>query len=81
MVARDSRLPPPGVVSVELVDVGVQFGVRVTGSTIDVVDPVNNGEMISGSAEDVLLALWKRQVLPTPAVGPVSAEWLEFGGN
>lgn len=83
VVARDGRLAPQGDLRIALTDAGTEYGVRVLGPavtvipTTDLVDPA----VITGDAQDVLLALWRRAPLPTPPAGERAAAWLDFGGN
>lgn len=78
---KDGRMPPIGLAGIELTDIDEEFAVRSTGARVEILDAINDGEMISGRAEDVLLALWRRQPLAVASTSAVAAKWLEFGGN
>lgn len=81
VIARDARRAPVGIVNVELTDVGGRLSVRSTGGTVDVMPSTEDAPVIAGSAEDVLLALWRRRPLGPASTSPLVGEWLEFGGN
>ncbi len=81
VIARDGRVAPVGIVNVEMTDVGGRLSVRSTGTTVDVRPSTEDAPVIAGSAQDVLLALWRRkQLLGAPTTG-AGAQWLDFGGN
>lgn len=82
VVDRDGRTPPVGLLDVTLADSTyrvdsaagwVGFGPRPASGAADA--------EITGAAEDVVLALWRRAPLPTAPTSPLAAEWLAFGGN
>ena len=78
---RDGREAPVGIVNVEMTDVGGRFSIRSTPTTVAILPSTEDAPVIAGSAQDVLLALWRRQpLLGAPTSGP-AAEWLDFGGN
>lgn len=83
VVNRDGRLAPQGDLRLVLADSGVEFGVHVDGARVDVIDPdqLTDAATITGNAEDVLLALWRRAPLADAPTDPLAAEWLAFGGN
>jgi uncharacterized protein (TIGR03083 family) len=83
VVGRDGRTAPTGVLRIACPDVGFVCTVS-SATTVDVElgDGVtaNPDATISGSAADVLLALWRRVELPGDHTA-LAAEWLRFGGN
>ena len=83
VIDRDGRRAPQGELHLVLVDSGVEFGVRVEGTVVDVVDPhaLRDPATITGTAEDVLLALWRRRPLVDAPTSGRAADWLAFGGN
>ena len=82
VMARDSRVPPTGTLAVRLIDTGDAFLVRSSPALVEVtgVDGAATDAAIEGTAEDVLLALWRRQMLPAMGAG-LATDWLAFGGN
>ncbi len=81
VIDRDGRRAPVGILNVELTDVGGRLSVRSTGDKVDVLPSTENAAVIAGSAQDVLLALWRRTPLEGAPESGIAAEWLEFGGN
>lgn len=81
MITRDGRQPPIGLVGLELSDVDEEFAVLSAADSVEIVGAVHDGARITGGAQDVLLALWRRQPLARESMSGVAAEWLEFGGN
>jgi uncharacterized protein (TIGR03083 family) len=79
---RDARTAPEGETIINLADTGARFVVRSTSGSVDLATaPTDLAQVISGTAQDVLLALWRRAPLPGPAPMGVAADWLRFGGN
>lgn len=83
VVARDGRLAPEGDLRIVLTDASAEYGVRVTGPQVAVIPAADlvNPSVISGDAQDVLLALWRRAPLGAPPADARAAAWLDFGGN
>jgi uncharacterized protein (TIGR03083 family) len=88
VVARDGRTPPAGDLRIALTDTAVTLHVHVDGSMVTVLDeapPIATARvgLLSGTAEDVLLALWRRAplALPGPDTDGLTTDWLAFGGN
>jgi len=81
VMARDGRQAPAGIMNVELTDVGGRLSVRSTSETVAVMPSTEVAPTIAGSAQDVLLALWRRQPLNEAPTSGLGAEWLAFGGN
>ncbi len=84
VIDRDGRTPPVGRLRVRLTDAGTEWtvdtterDVRFTASAAADVDLPE----LTGSADDVVLALWRRQPLPGGPTSPLAEQWLEFGGN
>lgn len=83
VASRDGRRAPQGVLRIECPDVGMICTVSAA-ATVDV--ELGDGVVatpdatLTGRAEDVLLALWRRHTLPGEHPG-LAAEWLAFGGN
>jgi uncharacterized protein (TIGR03083 family) len=79
---RDARTAPEGETAITLADTGTRFVVRSTPGSVDLATAAtDHTPVISGTAQDVLLALWRRAPLPGPAPAGVAAAWLRFGGN
>lgn len=81
VIARDGRRAPVGIMNVEMTDVGGRLSVRSTGDAVAVMPSTEDAAVIAGSAQNVLLALWRRTPLDGAPESGIAAEWLEFGGN
>lgn len=83
VVARDGRLAPAGDLRIVLTDADAEYAVRVEGDEVRLVDSVDlvDASVITGPAEDVLLALWRRRPLAGAPADERAAAWLAFGGN
>jgi uncharacterized protein (TIGR03083 family) len=85
VVARSGRTVPEGLLAVDCVDVRERLIVRCPDRSTVVLehDPEREREVdahITGTAEDLLLALWNRAELPTTDAA-LARDWLAFGGN
>jgi uncharacterized protein (TIGR03083 family) len=85
VVVRSGRTVPEGVLAVDCVDVRDRLIVRCPDATTVLLerDPEREREVdahITGTAEDLLLALWNRAELPTTEAA-LARDWLAFGGN
>jgi len=82
VMARDSRVPPVGVLDVRLVDVSDAFRVRSSPAHVAMtsLDGTPADDVLEGAAEDVLLALWRRRALAGDHAD-LASDWLAFGGN
>lgn len=83
LMSRSGRSCPAGTIAVRCTDTGTRVVARSADGTSIVVDPAADAAdaEISGTAEDVLLALWGRRPLVAPPSHPLAAAWLAFGGN
>jgi uncharacterized protein (TIGR03083 family) len=85
VVARSGRAVPGGVLAIDCVDVRERLIVRTPDESTVLLerDPEREHEVdahVTGTAEDLLLALWNRAELPTTDAALARA-WLAFGGN
>lgn len=83
VVTRDGRQAPQGDLRIVLTDTSAEYAVHVDGDDVTLVPSAALVEpsTIDGPAAEVLLALWRRQPLPTPPTDERAAAWLAFGGN
>jgi uncharacterized protein (TIGR03083 family) len=86
VVKRDGRQVPVGVLEVTATDAPGRLVVRTPDASTVLVerDPAlaeHVDARISGRAEDLLLALWRRAELGQPIESPLAGVWLAFGGN
>ena len=87
VMARDGRTPPRGRLVVRVSETATATVIDTTDGTVKVqpvgaVEPVEHGlPELAGRADDLVLALWRRQPLPGGTSSSLAAAWLEFGGN
>jgi uncharacterized protein (TIGR03083 family) len=84
VVARDGRVTPVGRLAVRESDTGMVYLVDTTDSAVRfgaLDDPTTVDGEIAGSADDLVLALWRRRPLPGGAASALARDWLAFGGN
>ena len=86
-IARDGVPAPVGTLEVVCTDAVFHTGadrmvVRVDDPMEVVVDPTASPTgRLTGTGEDLLLALWGRRPMAAPAGDPLAAAWLAHGGN
>jgi uncharacterized protein (TIGR03083 family) len=85
VVRRDGRSVPTGTLAIDCVDVRDRLVVRSIDASTVVLQRDPDRELdvdahITGTAEDLLLALWNRAALPTTDT-ELARDWLAFGGN
>lgn len=84
VVDRDGRVAPVGRLAVRESDTAAAFLVDTTDGTVRVIaldDATTVDGEIAGSADDLVLALWRRRPLPSEAASALAQDWLAFGGN
>ncbi len=83
VIDRDGRSAPSGRIRVRLTDTATSWVVDTSDATVQVVagDPDLALPELAGTADDLVLALWRRQALPSGATSALAAAWLDFGGN
>ncbi|MCX6522056.1 MAG: maleylpyruvate isomerase family mycothiol-dependent enzyme [Actinobacteria bacterium] len=87
IIQRDARPAPVGTLAIECTDTAFHHGsnrlvVRADSPLDVVVDPTAVPDAVmSGTAEELSLALWGRRPLATADTHPLVAAWLAYGGN
>ena len=86
-ITRDGTPAPVGVLEVVCTDASFHTGadrlvVRVDDPLRVEVDPTATpGGRLSGTGEELLLALWSRRPLAVAPTDPIAQAWLAYGGN
>lgn len=84
VVDRDGRRPPVGRLAVRLTDVGAAYLVDTTGGAV-AFGPLPDGAGVDaeivGTAQVLVLALWRREPATDVPDTPLVTAWLDFGGN
>ena len=85
VIQREGKAAPIGTLAIDCVDVRDRLVIRSPDAATVVLqrDPDRELEVdahVTGTAEDLLLALWNRAELPTTEA-QLARDWLAFGGN
>jgi uncharacterized protein (TIGR03083 family) len=82
VVDRDDRVAPVGILEVRLTDTRTDLVVMSNGREVVLTNGIATCDAtIEGAAQDIVLALWRRQPLAGAPADGLGAQWLDFGGN